>query len=135
MEKFTNDSIAPSYFTNGYHTKEDFHTIYIMGTDPYFTAYFYEIRDISSKTQPLNAVIISGKIDEEISVVTDTVTHTSDTIVTPVIKDMRWGIETMKYYKEGSTLDQLLHFGYLPNPGDALVIRNTTNVHHGEFNY
>ena len=135
MDKFTNDTLAPSYFKNGYHTKEDFQTIYIMGTDPYFTAYFYEIRDISSKTQPLNAVIISGKIDEEITVVTDTVTHTTDTIVTPIIKDMRWGIETMKYYKEGPTLEQLLRFGYLPNHGDALVIRNTTDVHNGEFNY
>ena len=79
--------------------------------------------------------IISGKMDEEITVVTDTVAHTTDTIVTPVIKDLRWGIETMKYYKEGPTLEQLLRFGYLPNHGDALVIRNTTDAHNGEFNY
>ena len=133
--KFTNDTIAPYYFKQNYHSKADFQTVYIMGQDPYFTVYFYEIRSISSMTQPLNAVIISGKIDEEISVVTDTVAHTVDTITLPVIKDLRWGIETMKYYKEGPTLEQLLRFGYLPNSGDALVIHNTTDVHHGEFNH
>lgn len=132
---FTNDSIAPSYFKNNYHTNYDFQTIYIMGMDPYFTAYFYEIRDISSKTQPLNAVIISGKMDKEITVTVDTVNHSTDTIETPVIKDFRWGIETMKYYKEGPTLSQLLRFGYLPNSGDALVIRSDQDVHYGEFNH
>lgn len=134
IPRFTNDTLAPPYFKNGYNTPYDFQTIYIMGIDPYFTAYFYEIRDISSKTQPLNAVIISGKMDEEITVTTDTVNHKTDTVVTPVIKDLRWGIETMKYYKEGPTLEQLLRFGYLPNPGDALVIHSTQDVHHGEFN-
>ena len=132
---FTNDTIAPSYFKNGIYTRDDFQTVYIMGTDPYFTAYFYEIRRISSMTQPLNAVIISGRMAEKITVVTDTVNHRVDTIVQPVIKDLRWGIETMKYYKEGSTLEQLLRFGYLPNSGDALVIKNTQDVHVGEFNY
>ena len=135
MGKFTNDTIAPIYFRNNYYTKEDFQTVYIMGNDPYFTIYFYEIRTISSKTQPLNAVIISGKIDEEIEIVNDTTNNTIDTITHPVIKDMRWGIETMKYYKEGPTLEQLLRFGYLPNSGDALVIHNTVDVHHGEFNH
>ena len=106
-----------------------------MGNDPYFTIYFYEIRSISSRTQPLNAVIISGRMAEEITVLNDTVNNTIDTITTPVIKDLRWGIETMKYYKEGPTLEQLLRFGYLPNSGDALVIHNTQDAHYGEFNY
>ena len=135
ISRFTNDTIAPSYFKNGHHSNQDFQTIYIMGTDPYFTAYFYEIRSISSRTQPLNAVIISGKMDKETTVVLDTVSHKADTIVNPVIKDLRWGIETMKYYKEGSTLAQLLRFGYLPNSGDALVIHSTQDVHQGEFSY
>ena len=129
ISRFTNDSIAPSYFKNGTYTKDDFQTAYIMGTDPYFTIYFYEIRSISSRTQPLNAVIISGRMDEE------TITVNDSTFVQPVIKDLRWGIETMKYYKEGSVLEQLLRFGYLPNPGDVLVIHNTQDTHVGEFNY
>lgn len=133
--RFANDTIAPSYFKNKQYSNADFQTVYIMGNDPYFTAYFYEIRRISSMTQPLNAVIISGRMDKETTVVTDTVNHTIDTIVTPVIKDLRWGIETMKYYKEGPTLEQLLRFGYLPNSGDALIIHNTQDVHIGEFNY
>ena len=132
---FTNDTIAPVYFKNGFHRNEDFQTIYIMGTDPYFTAYFYEIRKISSGTQPLNAVIISGKMDKENIIVFDSLTQKNDTIVSPIIKDLRWGIETMKYYKEGPTLEQLLRFGYLPNSGDALIIRSTQDVRHGEFNY
>ena len=132
---FTNDTIAPSYFKNNIFTRDDFQTAYIMGKDPYFTAYFYEIRSISSKTQPLNAVIISGRMDKEVTVVIDTVNHTTDSIVRPIIKDLRWGIETVKYYKEGPTLDQLLRFGYLPNSGDVLVIHNTTDTHYGEFNY
>ena len=132
-EHFINDTIAPSYFQNGLYEKENFNTIYIMGNDPYFTAYFYEIRDISSKAQPLNAVIISGMMSNEYSIVTDTVNHTTDTIVIPVIKNLRWGIETMKYYKEGPSLDQILFYGYLPSKGDVVLLRNMTDVHTGEF--
>lgn len=135
IERFTTDTIAPSYFKNDSYSHGDFQTVYIMGNDPYFTIYFYEIRSISSRTQPLNAVIISGRMAEETVIITDTVTQRTDTITKPVIKDLRWGIETMKYYKEGPTLAQLLRFGYLPNSGDALVIHNTQDAHYGEFNY
>lgn len=132
-EHFVNDSIAPSYFDNGYYEKENFNTVYIMGNNPYFTAYYYEIRDISAHFQPLNAVIVSGRIDKEIIIQNDTVNHKTDTIVRPVIKDLTWGIETMKYFKEGSSLDQILYFGYLPSPGDVLILRNETDVHTGVF--
>lgn len=132
-EHFINDTIAPSYFQNGFYEKENFNTVYIMGQDPYFTVYFYEIRDISSKAQPLNAVILSGKLEKEYTVVTDTVNHTTDTVVKPVIKNFRWGIETMKYYKEGTSLDQILYYGYLPSKGDVVLLRNMTDVHTGEF--
>ena len=132
-EHFVNDTIAPSYFDEGYYEKENFNSVYIMGDDPYFTAYYYEIRDISAHFQPLNAVIVSGKVDKETVVQIDTVTNTTDTIVRPVIRDLRWGIETMKYFREGTSLDQILYFGYLPSKGDVLLLRNDGVVHTGEF--
>ena len=104
-----------------------------MGKDPYFTAYYYEIRDIKSKADPLNAVIISGKMDKEISVVTDTVNHTTDTVELPIIRDLRWCIETMTYYKESSSITQIINAGFLPSKGDAMLLKNDGVVHTGEF--
>ena len=133
-EFFINDStIAPVYFKDGNYQKENFNTVYIMGKDPYFTAYYYEIRDIKSKADPLNAVIISGKVDKEISVVNDTVNHTTDTIELPIIRDLKWCIETMKYYKEGTSISQIINAGFLPSKGDAMLLKNDGVVHTGEF--
>lgn len=132
-EFFINDTIAPSYFKNGNYKKEDFNTVYIMGNDPYFTVYYYEIRDIKSKAQPLNAVIFSGRMDKEITVVNDTVNQVTDTVVKPVIKDLKWCIETMKYYKEGTSISQIISLGFLPSKGDAMILKNEGVVHTGEF--
>lgn len=132
-EFFINDTIAPSYFKNGNYKKEDFNTVYIMGHDPYFTVYYYEIRDIKSKAQPLNAVIFSGRMDKEITVVNDTVNQVTDTVVKPVIKDLKWCIETMKYYKEGTSISQIISLGFLPSKGDAMILKNEGVVHTGEF--
>ena len=90
--RFINDSIAPAYFKSSQYSVEDFHHVYIIGDAPYFTAYYYEIRDIKAHFLPLNAVIISGRVDKEITVLTDTVSHTTDTIEVPVIKDLAWGV-------------------------------------------
>ena len=132
-EFFINDTIAPSYFQNGNYQEENFNHVYIMGNDPYFTAYYYEIRDIKSKAQPLNAVIFSGKIDKEMVVQTDTVNNTSDTTYMRVIRDLRWGIETMKYYHEGTSISQIISLGFLPSKGDAMMLKNEGVVHTGEF--
>lgn len=132
-EFFINDTIAPSYFKNDNYKKEDFNTVYIMGNDPYFTVYYYEIRDIKSKAQPLNAVIFSGRMDKEITVVNDTVNQVTDTVVKPVIKDLKWCIETMKYYKEGTSISQIISLGFLPSKGDAMILKNEGVVHTGEF--
>lgn len=130
---FIDDTIAPIYFKNGNYQRENFNTIYIMGHDPYFTIFYYEIRDIRSKAQPLNAVIISGKIDKETVIVSDTAAHTTDTIVKPIIRDLKWGIETMKYYKEGASISQIIAYGYLPSKGDAMLLKNEGIVHIGEY--
>lgn len=133
-EHFINDSLAPYYFQNYDYNKEDFNTVYIMGDSPYFTIFYYEIRHIfTTNFQPLNAVIISGKMDSETVIVNDTVNHKSDTIVQPVIKDYVMGIETMKYYKEGTSLNMILQAGGLATPGDVMIIRNDGVAVHGEI--
>ena len=116
-ELFINDSIAPAYFKNGNYKKEDFNTVYIMGTKPFFTVYYYEIRDVSWKGQPLNAVIISGEIDEE--------RH--------VIKNLVWGMETMVLYHHSPIIDNLLQMGQQPNPGDVRILKNYKDASLGEY--
>ena len=130
---FIEDTIAPIYFQEGNYERDNFNTVYIMGHDPYFTAYYYEIREIKSKAQPLNAVIISGRVDKEIMVVTDTVNQTVDTIVKPIIRDLRWAIETMKYFNEGTSISQIIALGYLPSKGDVMLLKNDGVVHSGEY--
>lgn len=133
IQDFIDDTISPIYFKDGKLTEDDFRTVYIMGSDPYFTAYYYEIRDIKSKAEPLNAVIFSGQVDKEITVVTDTVNHTTDTIEARVIKDLKWGIQTMKYLNAGTSINQIIQLGYLPTPGDIMILKNEGTAHTGEF--
>ena len=122
--RFINDSIAPAYFKSSQYSVEDFRHVYIIGDAPYFTAYYYEIRDIKAHFLPLNAVIISGRVDKEITVLTDTVSHTTDTIEVPVIKDLAWGVETMMYYKDSQMLNLLIQSGKQPTPGDLTISKN-----------
>lgn len=134
FQQFLDDSIAPSYFKNGNASRHDFENIYIMGNDPYFTAYFYEIRHISSKTEPLLAVIISGKVAKEYTVETDTVNNVTDTISNTVLKDLRIGFQSMMYYnKENILYPSLIANGSLPLPGNVWILKSLQDVHHGEF--
>ena len=127
---FVEDTISPSYFKDGkLRPSDDFKWVFVMGNDPYFTVYYYEIRDISSKGEPLNAVIFTGKMDKETITVYDTVNNTSETIVKPVIKNLQWGIQTMKYYKESASLNQIIHLGFLPTPGDLVVLSCDSDTH------
>ncbi len=124
-EHFINDILAPDYFKEKNFDENDFNTVYIIGKDSYFTIFYYEIRHIyMTNFQPLNAVIISGKLDKENVVVTDTISHTTDTVARPIIRDFVMGIETMKYYIGGTSLDMILQFGGLATPGDLLIIKN-----------
>ena len=133
LQEFLDDTISPIYFKDGKYTDDNFRTVYIMGNDPYFTAYYYEIRDIKSKAQPLNAVIFSGRIDKETTIVTDTVNHTTDTIEAKVVKDLKWGIQTMKYLNAGTSVNQIIQLGYLPTAGDIMILKNDGVAHSGEF--
>lgn len=134
FESFVNDSIAPSYFKNGTPSVKDFQNIYIMGNDPYFTAYYYEVRDISSKTLPLLAIIISGKMGKEAVVTTDTVSHKTDTVWQPIIQDFRIGSQSMFYYnKETILYAPLINNGSLPLPGNVWILKSVGDVHLGEY--
>lgn len=134
FNRFVEDTIAPSYFKSGQASKSDFRNIYIMGTDPYFTAYYYEIRDISSRTEPLNAVIMSGRVAKEYTVETDTVNHVTDTITNIYIKDFRIGFQSMMYFnKENILYPSLIANGSLPLPGNVWILKSLHDVHHGEF--
>ena len=39
----------------------------------------------------------------------------------------------MKYYKEGTSLDQILFYGYLPSKGDVMLLENKKTVLSGDF--
>lgn len=118
---FANDPIAPPYFRSSTFTAEDFKHAYIIGNDDHFTLYFYELRDIASGHLPLLAVLISGKIatDEEGK---------------PIIEEFWCGMETMKYYKESATLNMLIQNGYIPTPGDIIIIQSPNPLVEGSYN-
>lgn len=113
LAEFVNDTIAPDYFKGNAYNVNDFGTIYIMGNAPYFTAYYYEIRDTDEK--PLFAVILSGKMATGQTIQQDTVSHTTDTITQSFIVDAKFGFEAMRYY--GTVADWNKH----PYPGDLVV--------------
>ena len=131
--RFVEDTISPIYFKLGKLESRDFYTVYIMGEDPYFTVFYYEVRDIKSKGEPMNAVIFTGKMDKEIQIVTDTVSHTTDTIVKPVIKNLKWGMQTMMYHQESASISQIIRLGFLPTPGDIIMLRNNSDTHSAVF--
>ncbi len=108
---FTNDPIAPPYLKSSKLTPDDFRHAYIIGNGNYFTLYFYEIRDITSQSLPLNAVIISGKIS-------------TDEEGKTIIEDFWRGTETMKYYNAGSITNLLIQAGSIPTPGDIVISKS-----------
>ena len=131
--RFVEDTVSPIYFKSGKLESRDFNTVYIMGEDPYFTVFYYEVRDIKAKGEPMNAVIFTGKMDKEIQIVTDTVNHTTDTVVKPVIKNLKWGMQTMMYHQESTSISQIIRLGFLPTPGDIIMLRNNTDTHSAVF--
>lgn len=62
-----NDTLLPIFFDTAFNgtaalDPEVLRHAYIMGNDPYFTLYYYEVRKEPQQLQPLNAVILSGKV-------------------------------------------------------------------------
>lgn len=136
FDQFVADSLTPVYFKDGQVKPNVFNNVYIIGHSPYFTIYYYDVIH-TNIFQPLKANIISGRIAEETIIETDTVSGTTNTIVRPVIKDFKWGIEIMKYYKGGTILDMILNpvtgQQTLGKPGDVVIIENPTDVHQGDY--
>ena len=65
-EEFLNDTLLPIFFDTAFNgtTAKDPEVLrhaYIMGNDPYFTLYYYEVLKEQQQLQPLNAVILSGR--------------------------------------------------------------------------
>lgn len=117
---FTNTPIAPPYFKSSKFTPEVFRHAYIIGSGDYFTLYFYEIRDITNHSLPLNAVVITGKISTNVEGKT-------------IIKDFWWGMETMKYYNESPSTNMIIQFGYLPTPGDIVISKSPEALVEGYY--
>lgn len=134
FDLFVNDSISPSYFKSGQASKSDFGNIYIIGNDPFFTIYYYEVRDINSKTRPLHAVIISGKVGKETVTETDPNTGTTTTKEQTIIQDFRIGFQSMMYYnKESFLYPSLIANGSLALPGNVWIVKCLNDLHYGEY--
>jgi hypothetical protein len=106
---------------------------YIMGNDPYFTLYYYEVRDERHQYQPLNAVILSGEcvytkfpIDTiQITVDTTAVDSIVYRKIPHYLTGVKWGVETMKYFPKDNSahvaLDAELGAGTQPQPGSVTI--------------
>lgn len=129
-----NDTVLPIFFDTTFNgttalDPDVLRHAYIMGNDPYFTLYFYEIRKEQHQYQPLNAIILSGIVDYTVFPI-DTIHIDSivDSIVynkTPrYLLDVEWGMETMGYFpKDANTqvaLDAELDAGTQPQPKTTL---------------
>ncbi|MBR1514781.1 MAG: hypothetical protein IJ622_10885 [Bacteroidales bacterium] len=114
VDAFAEDTIAPSYFKDGKHSLDDFGTVYIMGDDPWFTIYYYEIRDTELK--PLYAIVLSGRKSAVQVIQQDTISQTADTLIQPILVDCKFGFETMRYC--ASLPEDFPLYNY---PGDLVV--------------
>lgn len=114
-------TIAPSYFKQEKYDVSVFNHVYIMGTAPKFTAYYYEIRkndpstDVNYNYLPLTAVIISGTMG------TETITENDTTYTRPVISNVKFGYEVMTYYDYSGDLPTELSMGLKANPGNVVL--------------
>lgn len=131
LDQFLVDSITPVFFKTEQPFSLDivFNTIYIMGIDPYFTMYYYDLRrPFVASIEDFECVyanIISGRIDSEI------ITDSAGTIVKPIIKDFTWGAEPIGYYKDLSKLEFWLNqpLAMYPRKGDIMIVINKTALY------
>lgn len=135
MERFFGDTIKPEYFNDPDNADAKvFRHAYLIGNNPDFTLYYYEIRDMEKHYRPMNAVILSGTLSvdtlmtaiDTIQVVNDSITTDSiiyEKVVTRCIKNVKWGIENMTYYSTSDDLSEELHNGTQPCPGNILIMK------------
>ena len=149
-----NDTILPIFFDTSFNGSvaldpEVLRHAYIMGKDPNFTLYYYEVRKDQHQYQPLNAAILSGKVVYKVfpidtiiidndrmvrdSIVNDTIVN--DTIVDFVIvydsipyclTNVKWGVETLKYFPKDPNA-QTPTPGHVIREFDTLFIQPSKN--------
>ena len=141
-----NDTLLPIYFDTSFNgtaalDPEVLRHAYIIGDDPYFTLYYYEVREEQLQIQPLNAAILSGKVVYQLfpidtlqiannkivrdSIVNDTIVNDSiidHPVVHEIVYDsipycltnVKWGVETMKYFPKDT-------YTQTPPPGEIYI--------------
>ena len=130
IEQILNDSVFPVYFRNSQNNFDVFDHAYIIGNNSYFTVYYYEIKrpldpqDAISQYFPVYANILSGRIDKETYIEIDTTAGTTDTLEINVIKDFKWGVQTMKYLKRDLIQDMIYNQTFFLKPGDGFVLKS-----------
>lgn len=136
LKTFSEDSLAPAFFKNGFNDAEVFRHAYIMGRDPYFTAFYYEVlkemqpNHPQVNLKPMNAVVMSGKLcldtlfvkDTVISQTGDTI-YKTDTTIIHNIKDFTWGVERMKYFCKEEEIETALENGETLRPGTIHIMK------------
>lgn len=143
--RFIADTIAPVFFSDTTLDPEVLRHAYIMGKDSCFTLYYYEERNMAKRYHPINAVILSGYLHTEYDLypsAIDTIiqngtqndtTFIYDSIpVNRYIHNVKWGVETMKYFPRNNSdqtaLDAELSAGTQPVPGHVIT-RSIDTLH------
>lgn len=130
----TDSPTKPIYFEDSKIDLDDFHRAYIMGEGNDFTMYYYDVLcNYAPPTVPFNvnsfypviANIISGTLDERSSIQYDSLNNPTDTIKEQIIKNFIWGKEVLGYFKDGTSLQQIIEQGMQPKIGDAWYIKNS----------
>lgn len=116
IELILNDTLCPEYFHNSENDFDVFDHVYIIGHDSYFTIYYYDVRSylqmssyLFQSSKPLYANIISGKIETEED--------------RTVIKDFRWGCQTVKYLNKEAIPSQIYDYHSFPKEGDGRIMK------------
>ena len=139
--RFIADTIAPDFFSDSTLDPEVLRHAYIMGKDSCFTLYYYEIRNMAKRYYPMSAVILSGYLHTEYDMypsAIDTIVQNDTTFIydsIPVnryIHNIKWGVETMKYFPKNNSdqtaLDAELSAGTQPVPGHVIT-RSIDTLH------
>lgn len=129
INQFINDTLIPSYFKNSQNDLDVFNKIYIIGRNPYFTIYYYDIKSYLQTMaasyniyKPLFANIISGKLDKINITEIDSITGTPHNVEKTVITDFIWGCQTVKYLNKDAINTMVYNYHSFPKEGDGRLL-------------
>lgn len=121
FDKFKEYETTPSYFKDENFNTDEFKNTYIIGKNPYFTMFFYQVirNEIPvplgldpSNFQAIIANIVSGK-------------YNKDANGTEYISEFFWGRQCIGYINTGIDLDKAIEQGFQPYYGDAWICNNS----------